>query len=349
MSVSMAISFSAVPADGKMFRKDGRLRQCIKVRLFFEAFGIHVVFLHRIHAQIFLLHLRQVIPVEIRDGQFTEDIIDDRGRHFDSIVQFHGTVRLEPGKDKRLNEFFQRHAVLKSKRDGDRKTIHEASERRPFLVHVQKDFSDRPILIFTGAQVQLMSPDNGLLRVSASSTRERAALGEIPNEHPFGDFLRHPHHAGGRLHGLSTVRRGAQRLTQLGPVTIQRDRFDHALPGKQIGRLDVFERGIGRHVDGLADRAADERLCRGHHADMRIDGDGALPDSTASIGTIEHRKVFGLQMRRAFHRHRPAAVIVRGSDLFLRKAKRLQHVEVRFIQLGFGQAELFDAERLSRA
>src|SRR6185437_3567797 len=132
-----------------------------------------------------------------------------------------GTVRLKPGKDERLDEFFQRHAVLKSKRDGDRKTIHEASERRPLLVHVQKYFSDRPILILTSAQIKLMSPDNCLLSVSASSTRQRAPLGEVPNEHPFGDFLRQLHHTGGRLHSLSTVCRGTQWLTQLGPVTIQ--------------------------------------------------------------------------------------------------------------------------------
>ena len=77
---------------------------------------------------------------------------------------------------------------------------------------------------------------------------------------------------------------------------------------------------------------------------MRVNGDGALPDSAAPIGTVEYRKMFGLQMRRAFHRHRPAAEIVCGSDFFLHKPERLQHVEVRFIQLGLGQAKLFDAE-----
>src|SRR6185437_5307637 len=97
----------------------------------------------------------------------------------------------------------------------------------------------------------------------------------------------------------------------------------------------------------FADRAADERLCRGHHADMRIDGDGALSDSTAPIGTVEYREVFGLQIRRAFHRHRPATEIVCGGDLFSRKPERLQHVEVRSIQLSLGQTKFFDEEHLS--
>ena len=98
-----------------------------------------------------------------------------------------------------------------------------------------------------------------------------------------------------------------QRLRQLGAVAVERVGLQRQPPGEHVGVLAVLDRGVVRHVDGLGDRAGDERLRRRHHADVALDREVALADPAAGVGAVEHRIVLGLQVRRAFHRHRAAA------------------------------------------
>ena len=81
---------------------------------------------------------------------------------------------------------------------------------------------------------------------------------------------------------------------------------------------------------------------------MRIDGDIPLTDPAAAIGAIEDRKVLGFEMRRAFHRHGAAAIIIGGGDFFLRESQCFQHVEVGFSQLRIGQSQFLPAEVLTQ-
>ena len=53
----------------------------------------------------------------------------------------------------------------------------------------------------------------------------------------------------------------------------------------------------------------------------------ALADLAAGVGAVEHRIVLGLQVRRAFERHRAADVDVGGLDLALGEADGLEQVE----------------------
>ena len=123
-----------------------------------------------------------------------------------------------------------------------------------------------------------------------------------------------------------------QRLRELGAVAVERVGLERQLPGEQVRRLAVLDRGVVRHVDGLGDRAGDERLRRRHHLDVALDREVALADLAARVGAVEHRIVLGLEVRRALDRHRAADVDVRGLDLALAEAQVREQVEARLRQ-----------------
>ena len=135
------------------------------------------------------------------------------------IVELDRSVRLEPREQERLDEFFQRHAVLQSQRDRDGEAVHQAPEGRAFLVHVQEDLSNRPVRILARPQVNLVAADDRLLGVAEPPLGHPPPLGQVAHQHSFGDLL-------GRLHdlaaarlpgfpGFTGIRRGAQGLAEL--------------------------------------------------------------------------------------------------------------------------------------
>ena len=120
-----------------------------------------------------------------------------------------------------------------------------------------------------------------------------------------------------------------QRLRELRAVAVERVRLQAELPGEQVGGLAVLDRRVVRHVDGLGDRARDERLRRRHHADVALDREIALAGAAARVGAVEHRIVLGLEVRRALDRHRAADMDVGGLDLALGEAEVREQVERR--------------------
>ena len=67
-----------------------------------------------------------------------------------------------------------------------------------------------------------------------------------------------------------------ERRRSLGSVTINGDRFEAEFPAFDVGVHDVVHCRLGRQIDGLGDRAAEERLRRGHHPDVAAVMQGAL-------------------------------------------------------------------------
>ena len=67
--------------------------------------------------------------------------------------------------------------------------------------------------------------------------------------------------------------------------------------------MTVFHGGLLRHVDGLRNRAGDERLYRGHHAHVAHVMNRPLAVLRAEAA-IEDRQMLVLQRRRAFNRSR---------------------------------------------
>ena len=148
----MPVLVGAVP-PGQVFGQDRRFAQSRHVRFFGDTFRILLVFFHRIHPEIFFLHLRQILAFQIGNGELAEDVVDDRRRHLDAIVELDRTIGLESGEDKCLDKFFERHTVLQAERDRDGEIVHQAAERRTFLVHVEKDFAERPVFVLAGAKI----------------------------------------------------------------------------------------------------------------------------------------------------------------------------------------------------
>src|SRR3989338_967847 len=87
---------------------------------------------------IFVLwrNVNQIVSSQIRHGEFSKNVIYNAGGHFNVIVMLNDPIGFKACKRKLMNEFFERNAILKSGGDGNRKTVHEASKRRTFLMHI---------------------------------------------------------------------------------------------------------------------------------------------------------------------------------------------------------------------
>ena len=98
--------------------------------------------------------------------------------------------------------------------------------------------------------------------------------------------------------GVAGLLAGGQRLAALRVVAVDRDRLEAELPALEVDLLDLLGRGGLGHVDGLADRAADERLDRAHHPDVAHVVDGPLAVGRLERA-VEDRQVLWLEVRRA--------------------------------------------------
>jgi hypothetical protein len=74
-------------------------------------------------------------------------------------------------------------------------------------------------------------------------------------------------------------------------------------------------------IDGLADRAAEERLGSRHHADVPLGADVALTLLSAFVGAVEDGVVPWIQMWRAFDGHGAANIVVGSLDVVLTEAE----------------------------
>lgn len=133
-------------------------------------------------------------------------------------------------------------------------------------------------------------------------------------------------------------------MAEFAAVAIECVGFEAEFPGEHVGGVDVFDGAVAGQVDGFADRAAEEWLGGGHHADVAFGADESLARSAAFVGAIEDRIVLEAEMRCTFDGHGAADVIVGFLDFFFGEAERLEHVEIPVVELLVGEAEIFAAE-----
>ena len=302
--------------------------------------------------------MREVGAVEVADRQFAEDVVEDRGRVLDAVVALNHPGGLELGKGEGVDEFLQRHAVLQTDGDRDGEVVHHGAETRPFLVHVDEDLAKLAVLIFAGAQVDLVPADHRLLGVTLAAIWHLFATrtGDFLDYHLFDDLFGQNRglvmqgaafqHLGGLVVILDQAR--GQGLGQFGAVAVKRVCLDPEGPAEFVGLLAVLDRGIVRHVDRLGDRAGDEALRRRHHGDVAFGVEETLALLAAGIGTVKDVEVLFLEVRRAFQRHGSADVIVGGVDLGARVAEVAQQVETGIVELGRGDTEGLLAEILPK-
>ena len=103
---------------------------------------------------------------EVVRRQMAECIVEQRRGVRHRGIAFHRAGGAEAGEGERLDKGLQRHAVLQSQADGDREIVHQAAERRAFLVQGDEHLAQRAVIVFAGAQVQPVAADRGLLRVA---------------------------------------------------------------------------------------------------------------------------------------------------------------------------------------
>ena len=84
-------------------------------------------------------------------------------------------------------------------------------------------------------------------------------------------------------------------------------------PRLDVELLDLFDRGLLRHVHRLGDRTGDERLDRAHHRDVT-----AVVDRVVAHRAREHRQVLRVEARGADDRLRLVDVVDDPLDLALR-------------------------------
>src|SRR3546814_6467435 len=118
---------------------------------------------------------RSVVAAEVGVRKFPEDVVEHGCRHLDGVVAVHHARGFGTRESVGLDVLFKRHAVLQADRDGDGEVVHQAAEGGAFLVHVDEDLADRAVLVFAGAQVDLVAADDGLLGVALAALRQALA------------------------------------------------------------------------------------------------------------------------------------------------------------------------------
>ncbi len=203
-------------------------------------------------------------------------------------------VRLEAREQEGVHVLLQRHAVLQAERDGDGEAVGHAAEGGAFLVHVEEDLAEGAVLVFAGAQVDLVVADAGLLRVAGPAVGQTAAVGDVAVDDLLGDLHRLRPSAPRRPAAVSASRSGASATVLSGWLSFEPSRYralalSISCQLEQVGLLDVLDGGLVRHVDRLGDRARDERLGGRHHADVRLGRQEALAELAALVGAVEDR------------------------------------------------------------
>ena len=132
------------------------------------------------------------------------------------------------------------------------------------LVHVDEDLADPAVVIFAGAQVDLVAADNRLLGVTLAAIRHLFALA---HHHDALDQALHDLFGklrSARRHRLVVKRLDrvvflvvvadqlrVQGLRQFRAVAVERVGLQRELPREQISGLAILHRGVVRHVDGF--------------------------------------------------------------------------------------------------
>src|SRR6185503_17887121 len=228
-----------------------------------QAVGDHAA-ADAVGVQVGLLDMREIAAAEIGDRQLAEHVVEDRRGHLDRVVALDHARRLEAGEGEGLDELLERHAVLQADRYRDGEVVHDAAEGCPFLVHVEEYLADPTVLVFAGAEIDLVPADDGLLRVAlAPLGQPLAAARHFPLDDAFHDPLGDDRRPGGGRHVHEVIVRGdvvaeshrRERLRKLGAVAIEGVGLEAKLPGQFVSLPAVVYRCSIRHVDRFRDRA----------------------------------------------------------------------------------------------
>ena len=106
---------------------------------------------------------------------------------------------------------------------GDGEIVHHGAEGGAFLVHVDEDLAEAPVLVFAGAQIDLVAADDRLLGVALAAVRQLLALADALDD-ALDDLFGHRRRAGRR-------RLGDERLERHRPSSSSSSATSEALSG----------------------------------------------------------------------------------------------------------------------
>ena len=78
---------------------------------------------------------------------------------------------------------------MQAERHRDREVVDEGAQRRAFLVHVDEDLAEPAVVIFAGAQIDLVAADHRLLGVALAAVGHALALAH--HDDALDDLLDH--------------------------------------------------------------------------------------------------------------------------------------------------------------
>src|SRR5690625_3642857 len=125
------------------------LRSVFSQALFFN-FRCQIPLFRRLELplqNVLWFYMTQVIPAHVVHSPFTENIINDGSCHFYVRTSVDQTAWFKLCEYKGIHKLLERHPVLQSQRYRDSKTVHKTSECCPLFVHIDKDFTELPVLI----------------------------------------------------------------------------------------------------------------------------------------------------------------------------------------------------------
>ena len=296
--------------------------------------------------------------------QPAEHVVGDGGGVADFGI-FGEAARLEPLMREFTDEGFQRHAVLQGNAGERADAVHQTADGRTFLGHRDEQFARLVVPKQSDRHVTFMAGNVEFVRDRRARVRETAAERLAGFDAQSGNFGFKFLDAGfqrGRIGGRSFATTlaglfGVERLRAFRAVTVNRHAFQPHLPRLNVSVADFLDGAFMRHVDGLGNGAADERLRGGHHFQVRQIMDAALA-AIRLEGAIEHRQMLrleaGTQPRRlvAFSRCRRGA-----HATFLRRAvaatinvfNRVEFFDVRDDVFDFLRAVAETAQRIGHA
>ena len=224
-------------------------------------------------------------------------------------------------------------------------------------MHVDEDLAERAVLELAGPEIDLVAADDGLLRVAAPPMRQAPALAlandllddALGDGERIGLAHRGERHVGPLVLRLLlepvAKRERGERLGELGAIAVERVGLEAEAPGKLVGPAAVLDGAVHRQVDGLRDGAGDEGLRRRHHAHMALGREAAVrAGPPAGIGAVEDWQMLGPEVRRAFQRHRTAAIEGGRLDLARAETQSAEQIEARPVEVGGIEAERAGAE-----
>jgi len=188
-----------------------------------------------------------------------------------------------------VTEFFhqcnQRYAVLQRHGYAGADNIHQAADSAAFLGHSDKQFAGLPVFVQADGQVAFVAGDREFVGDAV------ARLGQTSAERSLrGRFLGFC----GFLVGFVGLAVGVDRLEPFGAVAVNGNGLETAFPAFHVGRHNFFGGAFLGHIDGLADRARQERLYGGHHFNV-----GHIQNMPLAVfgleGTVKDCQMFGLQ------------------------------------------------------